>query len=85
VSDYAVGGGAATGFAGQSIGKSARAPMPRSAVAVERVVSAEDFKRLPVESLGDLVPHQGLSVQIGKLQVTSGLSEQAVRGVVRRG
>ena len=98
VSDLAVGGGARAGFSG---------------VSVERCITSEDFKRLPVTQLSDLVgmqagvsgsgtarvavtggfnaeyghavpPRAPSSVQIGKIQVSSGLSEQAVRSVIEK-
>jgi hypothetical protein len=90
----------------------------RSAVSVERAITSEDFKRLPVQSLSELgglsggvagsgtqrvaqpppdslkpkpapTPPKGPNdppgtVQIGKIRVSSGLSEQAVKDVVAK-
>jgi Ca-activated chloride channel homolog len=97
VSDYAVGGGAATGFAGKSTGAAAPSmggvnvrggrnnDVQRRSVTAERVITAEDFKRLPVEQLGNAEQsQQSGSVQVGKIQVKGGLSEQAVKGVVEK-
>jgi Ca-activated chloride channel homolog len=117
VSDLAVGGGAQGGISGKSLGA---APPPaggvnvvaqkkdmvtRQSVSVERVITSEDFKRLPVQSLSELgglsggVSQSGTarvalqpeepkkesaSARIGKITVSGGLSEQAIKGVVEK-
>jgi Ca-activated chloride channel family protein len=89
VSDYAVGGGAATGFAGggYGMGKSVKDGGWLSYDASQAPAYAVRGKKS-----GELTAEYGRadtaavsgSVQIGRIQVTSGLSERAIRNVVEK-
>ncbi|MBM3323885.1 AgmX/PglI C-terminal domain-containing protein, partial [candidate division WOR-3 bacterium] len=78
----------------------------RQAVSVERVITSEEIKRLPVNKLSNVTGMQAgvsqsgtarvalppeepqkkesASVQIGKIQVSGGLSEKAIKGVIEK-
>jgi Ca-activated chloride channel family protein len=74
VSDYAVGGGAATGVAGRGKGM-----VSRSAVSVERMVAADELQAVP-----EPTPPATGTVKVGKVEITGGLSERAVKQPIEK-
>jgi len=75
VSDYAVGEGAATGFAGQGYGMSKSAMRSMAPVAADGLSEAE-AKPAPPPLIG--------TVKVGKVEVQGGLSERAVKQSVEK-
>jgi len=72
VSDYAVGGGAATGFAGKSFGMVRAAP---SAVPADALEEAE-YGAMPTPPAG--------RVQVAKVEIQGGVSEKAIKQPIEK-
>ena len=74
VSDYAVGGGAAMGFAGRGM---AKGMMPRSAVSLEGAVEADELEAAPT-------PQPTGTVKVGKIEIQGGVTERTVKQAVEK-
>jgi Ca-activated chloride channel family protein len=81
VSDYAVGGGAAAGFAGggYGMGKSAGAPLMRSAPVAVGAISADELQALPKPETKPTG-----TVKVGKVEVQGGVTERAVKQPIEK-
>jgi Ca-activated chloride channel family protein len=76
VSDYAVGGGAAMGFAGRGM---AKGMMPRSAVSLEGAVEADELEAAPTPQ-----PQPTGTVKVGKIEIQGGVTERTVKQAVEK-
>jgi Ca-activated chloride channel family protein len=75
VSDYAVGGGAASGFAGA--GKAMRSVT--RAYACQTVVECDETKAIPPSP-----PRRAGSVKVGKVEVSGGMSQKTVKQALEK-
>jgi len=77
VSDYAVGGGAAMGFAGRGMAKSA--PVARSVFSLERIITADETQAAPKPP-----PPPTGTVKVGKVEIQGSVTERAVKQPIEK-